>query len=80
MDEGAMIEEDTIVDMPLEADTVEDIEVAPGATLHTESLTGRLDGNGRYNIRDGRKDSKDSQRHQSRRKDLCHFAGTRSKD
>lgn len=36
--EGVMIEEeeDMIVDMPLEADIVEDIEVDLGATLHTE--------------------------------------------
>lgn len=35
--EEVMIEvEDTIVDMPLEADIVEDIEVDLGATLHTE--------------------------------------------
>ena len=35
--EEVMIEvEDMIVDMPLEADIVEDIEVGLGATLHTE--------------------------------------------
>ena len=35
--EEVMIEvEDMIVDMPLEADIVEDIEAGPGATLHTE--------------------------------------------
>ena len=44
MGEGVMIEEDTIVVMPLEADTVGDIEVGLGATLHTESSKGRLDG------------------------------------
>ena len=37
MGEAAMIEEDTIVVMLLEADTEGDIEVGPGATLHTES-------------------------------------------
>ena len=36
--EGVMIEEDMIVDTPLEADIVEDIEVDLGATLHTEKL------------------------------------------
>ena len=44
MGEGVMIEEDTIVVMPPEADTVGDIEVGLGATLHTESSKGRLDG------------------------------------
>lgn len=40
--EGVMIEEeDMIVDMPREADTVEDIEVDLGATLRTERLKGR---------------------------------------
>ena len=35
--EGVMIEEEgMIVDIPLEADIVEDIEVDLGATLHTE--------------------------------------------
>ena len=41
--EGVMIEEEaTIVDIPLEADTVADIEVDPGATLHTEISKERL--------------------------------------
>lgn len=44
MGEAVMIEEDTIVVMPLEADTVGDIEVGQGATLHTESSKGRLYG------------------------------------
>lgn len=46
MGEGVMIEEGTIVDMPPEADTGEDTEVGLGATLHTESLAGRMDGRG----------------------------------
>lgn len=33
-----MIEEDMIVDMPLEVAIEEDIEVDLGATLHTENL------------------------------------------
>lgn len=44
MVEGGMIEEDTIVVTPLEADTVGDIVVDPEATLHTESSNGRPDG------------------------------------
>ena len=44
MGEVVMIEEDTIVAMPLEADTVGDIEAGLGATLHTESSKGGLVG------------------------------------
>ena len=44
MGEAVMIEEDTIVVMPLEADTVGDIEVGLEVTLHIESSKGRLDG------------------------------------
>ena len=47
MGEEAMIEEeDTIVDTRLGADTVEGIAVDLGATLHTESLIGKLDDHG----------------------------------
>lgn len=55
--EGVMIEEeDMIVDMPLEAGIVEDIEVDLGATLHTEKLKSRRDGHWHYSIRDEVKD------------------------
>lgn len=65
--EGVMIEEeDMIVDMPLEADIVEDIEVDPGATLHTERSKTRRDGHWHYNITDQQKDLKHPQGHQSR--------------
>lgn len=36
--EVVMIGEDMIVDIPRGADTVGDIEVGPGATLHIETL------------------------------------------
>ena len=75
MGEGVMIEEDTIVDMPLEADTAEDTEVGLGATLHTESIAGRLGGYGHYSNTDKRKESKDPQSHQFKRGDPCQFAG-----
>ena len=44
MGEAVTIEEDTIVVLPLEADTVGDIEVGLEATLRIESSKGRLDG------------------------------------
>lgn len=75
MGEGVMIEEDTIVAMPLEADTAEDTEVGLGATLHTESLAGRLGGYGHCSDTYKRKESKDPQSHHFRRGDPCQVAG-----
>lgn len=71
MGEVVMIEEDTTVDIPLEADTAEDIEVGLGATLHTESLAGRLGGHGHYSNTDKWEESKDPQSHNVRRGDPC---------
>ena len=49
---GVMIEEeDMIVDIPREADIVEDIEVDLGDILHIESFRGRLGGPGHYRIK-----------------------------
>ena len=59
---GVMIEEDTIVDIPLEADTVGVTGVGQGATLHTERRHARLDG---YEYR-RTGDSRNAQSHQSR--------------
>lgn len=70
--EGVMIEEeDMIVDMPLEADIVEDTEVDLGATLHTERSKGRRDSHWLYSISNERKDLKKKehpQDHRSRRR------------
>ena len=65
--EGVMIEEeDMIVDMPLEADIVEDIEVDPGATLHTKKLKAWRDGHWHHNITNQRKDLEQPQGYRSR--------------
>lgn len=81
MAEGPMIgEEGMIVDTRLGADIVEGIAVDLGATLHTESLTGKLDGRGHYNITDERKDLKEPQSHRSGCRDLYSYMGRSSKE
>ncbi len=69
--EEVMTEEDMIVDLPLEADIVEDIEVDLGATLHTERSKARRDGHWQDSITDRRKVLKHPQGQRSRSRSLC---------